>query len=307
MHSDEPHQPSDTQGDEPEATLAASADMLPPSFPVPENRGGQPTGRPTYDGAQKAPRPAPRRSPHPARASARAERPVEPSRSLGRRVGRVTLEFLAVFGIAAIIALGLRAFVVQVYKIPSESMLDTLSVGSRIAVNNVPGLGKDIERGDVVVFRDTEGWLEPVDETNQNFLNTVAGLFGFAPQGSQQIVVKRVIGVGGDTVTCCDEQGRISVNGIPIDETYLAAGAVPSTAEFSVQIPEGTYWVMGDNRQDSADSAYHYENGEAAFIPKSSVIGRAQWVIWPLSEWSYLGNRDVFDEVVAPSDQPGQS
>ncbi|WP_099332724.1 signal peptidase I [Actinomyces minihominis] len=307
MHPDEAHQPSDPQGDEPEVTSAASADMLPPSFAVPDSRGGQPTGRPTYQGAQKTSRPPTRRSPHPARASERAARSEGRNRSLGWRVGRVALEFLAVFGIAAIIALGLRAFVVQVYKIPSESMLDTLSVGSRIAVNNVPGLGKDIERGDVVVFRDSEGWLEPVDETNQNFLNTVAGLFGFAPQGSQQIVVKRVIGVGGDTVTCCDEQGRISVNGIPIDETYLAAGAVPSTAEFSVQIPDGTYWVMGDNRQDSADSAYHYENGDSAFIPEASVIGRAQWVIWPLSDWSYLGNRDVFSQVSAPSDQTGQS
>ena len=95
---------------------------------------------------------------------------------------------------------------------------------------------------------------------------------------------------------------KMTVNGVAIDEPYLAEGAVPSTTPFSVVVPEGSYWMMGDNRQRSADSEYHLENGQNPFIPEGSVIGRAQWEIWPLSDWSYLGNRDVFASVPDPQD-----
>lgn len=214
------------------------------------------------------------------------------------RVLRGFGEAITMLVVAAVIALFLRAFVVQVYKIPSESMMDTMDVGSRIAVNHVPVIGKQVERGDIIVFRDTQGWLSPADDSGGSFWSKVGGWFGFAPSGSEQIVVKRVIGVGGDTVACCDAQGRVTVNGVGIDETYLASGVVPSEAEFSVTVPEGSYWVMGDNRANSADSRYHNNVDGDGFIPRSAVIGRAQWEIWPLSKWSYLGGRDVFEAVL---------
>lgn len=212
---------------------------------------------------------------------------------------RSVLEVAGVVVSAAILALLLRAFVVQVYKIPSESMADTLDVGSRIAVNHVPGWGKQVERGDVVVFRDSEGWLTPA-EGSGSIWSKVGSWFGFAPEGGEQIVVKRVIGVGGDTVSCCGARGELMVNGVPVEETYLASEAVPAQGEFTVQVPEGFYWVMGDNRQNSADSLYHYQLGQEAFVPAESIIGRAQWEIWPLNRWSYLGNRDVFEDVPTP-------
>lgn len=241
---------------------------------------------------------SPRAYPPPKRRAASAPRTArhKPWVRALRGLGEVVLMLF----VAAGIALVLRAFVVQVYKIPSESMMDTMEVGSRIAVNHVPVIGQQIERGDIIVFRDTQGWLTPAPENGGSLWSKVGGWFGFAPAGGEQIVVKRVIGVGGDTVACCDTQGRVTVNGIGIDEPYLAGTVAPSETEFSVTVPEDSYWVMGDNRPNSADSRYHNDLAGNGFIPSSSVIGRAQWEIWPLSNWSYLGNRDVFAVVSAP-------
>ncbi len=235
-------------------------------------------------------------APFPPRASLPPESRIKEKKRLPRALQAVFEIFLMLLG-AAVVALLLRAFVVQVYKIPSESMLDTMEVGSRIAVSRVPVLGKEVERGDIIVFRDVQGWLEPVDQEDQSIWSTLAGVFGFAPSGTEQIVVKRVIGVGGDVVACCDESGRVTVNGVGIDEPYLAQNVAPSDSEFSVVVPEGMYWVMGDNRSNSADSRFHNNVDGTGFIPASAVIGRAQWEIWPIHKWSYLGNRDVFEGV----------
>ncbi len=232
--------------------------------------------------------------------AAGAPSPETSRRSRRSGLWRVVRESVGVVLLALVVALLLRAFVVQVYKIPSESMMDTLDVGSRIAVNHVPVIGKQVERGDVVVFRDTEGWL-PESDAAGNAWTTIASWFGFASSGGQQVVVKRIIGVGGDTVACCDADGNITVNGASIEEPYLAEGTVPSLEEFAVTVPEGYYWVMGDNRQNSADSLYHYTHGESGFVPAESIIGRAQWEFWPVTKWSYLGNRDVFVSVPSQS------
>lgn len=221
--------------------------------------------------------------------SARSER----RRSVWRTVGEVA----GVLGGAVIIALFLRAMVVQVYKIPSESMTETLSVGSRIAVNRVPIVGKQVHRGDVVVFRDTEGWLQPEEEIESHWYDRFGEVFGFAVPDGQQIVVKRVIGVGGDTIACCDANGRLMVNGVAVDEPYLAPGSEPSMTEFEIEVPEDSYWVMGDNRQNSADSSHHADIGDNPFIPASSIIGKAEYVIWPFGELSVLNARGSFGDV----------
>lgn len=226
-------------------------------------------------------------SPFPKRAALR--KPHRGWRALGEVAG--------VIGAALVIALFLRAAVVQVYRIPSESMTDTLSVGSRIAVNRLPVIGKQVERGDVIVFRDTEGWLQPEEQVETHWYDKFSELLGFSVADGQQIVVKRVIGVGGDTVACCDASGALLVNGIAVEEPYLAPGAQPSSHEFEVTVPEGTVWVMGDNRQNSADSSHHADTGENPFIPLSSVIGKAEYVIWPFDELSSVSARDVFATV----------
>lgn len=210
------------------------------------------------------------------------------------------LELLIIFAGAAVIAVLLRMFVVQVYQIPSESMNNTLQSGSRIAVNRIPVLGKEVERGDVVVFEDTEGWMEQVPAGGSNPIRAIGEFLGLVPPDGEQVLVKRIIGTGGDTVSCCDVDGRLQVNGVSIDEPYLLEPETRSTPEFSVVVPEGRLWVMGDNRSNSADSVYHYFKGDEATIDESAVIGRAWAEIWPVSEWSSLGNRNVFAAVPEP-------
>lgn len=214
-----------------------------------------------------------------------------------RRWWRLPAEIVGVVVAAGLIALLLRAAVVQVYKIPSESMMDTLGVGSRIAVNRVPVLGKQVERGDVVVFRDTEGWLQTGGPVESTWYAPLGRVFGFSAPDGEQIVVKRVVAVGGDTVACCDADGYLTVNGTAIKEPYIAAGSIPSLTQFEVEVPEDTLWMMGDNRQNSADSVHHYVKGDNAFVPTSSVIGKAELVIWPLSDWATLSEREAFEAV----------
>ncbi len=210
------------------------------------------------------------------------------------RASRLLKEVLVVLVGATLIALLLRMFVVQVYQIPSSSMENTLEIGSRIVVNRLPNSRADISRGDVVVFEDQEGWLP--DQDNRGFFRPGLEFLGLIPKDGQQVVVKRVIGVGGDTVECCDASGQITVNGVPITEPYLKNPDAVTTP-FSVVVPEGRLWVMGDNRANSADSAYHYLQGDSAFIAEDAVIGRAVAKVWPFSNMGWLEERGAFGQV----------
>lgn len=198
--------------------------------------------------------------------------------------------------LALVLSTLLRLFVVQVYSIPSASMEDTLQVGDRIAVNRLPYLGKKVERGDVIVFQDSQRWMGTGTSANPNLAHSVGEFLGLVPSDGKQVIVKRVIAVGGDSVECCTADGKLSVNGQPIDETYLAQGVESSETEFNVVVPDSHYWVMGDNRANSGDSRYHQAEG-TAFIDAQDVIGRAQWVIWPFNRWSSVPHREIFDNV----------
>lgn len=187
--------------------------------------------------------------------------------------------------IALVISTLLRAFVVQVFWIPSPSMNDTLKVDDKIAVSRIDGLRGTIERGDVVVFHDSLGWISTPAQS-RTALQTIGEFVGLVPSGGEQTLVKRVIGIGGDRVSCGDD-GVLKVNGVAIDEPYLAPGQVPSAFPFDVVVPEGTLWVMGDNRGNSADSRYHQGEGQSPFVPVSSVVGTVQAVIWPISNWKW--------------------
>ena len=200
-----------------------------------------------------------------------------------RRPGRRFLRDVAIIVVAAVLASFLvKAYLVRSFYIPSESMENTLLVGDRVLVNElVPGV-VPVQRGDVVVFSDPGGWLT-------------------AAQGDD--LIKRVIGLPGDTVSCCDAQGRLSVNGHPVDESYvvLAPGSDRVSAEdFSVTVPTGRLWVMGDNRYDSADSRVH------GTVPVADVVGRAFLTTWPVSRWTVLSRHgDVWDGVPDPSSTGG--
>ncbi len=204
-------------------------------------------------------------------------------------------EILIIVVSALIVAVVVRLFVVQVFYVPSSSMEDTLQVNDRIAVSKLPGSATNIERGDVIVFTDDRQWMG-ASTTEASWWQNIASFLGLMADPETQVLVKRVIGVGGDTISCDGAGEPILVNGVAIEETYLADGVSPSVQAFSVTVPEGYYWVMGDNRSNSADSRAHLDDG-TGFISQESVIGRVVAVIWPVSNWATVGHREVFADV----------
>jgi signal peptidase I len=200
----------------------------------------------------------------------------------------------------------IKTFLVQAFFIPSSSMEDTLQVGDRVMVSRlVPDL-LDVNRGDIVVFKDPGGWLEPYQEPDNgpvgNALRDAATFVGLLPQDTGEHLIKRVVGTPGDVVECCDAEGRITINGVAVDETeYLAAGAQPSQTEFSVTVPDGMLFVLGDNRQHSKDSRYNTGNPGGGFVPMDNVVGNAFVIVWPFGDARLLRNPgEVFAGVPAP-------
>lgn len=202
---------------------------------------------------------------------------------------------------ALVISLVLKTFFIQPFYIPSVSMETTLDVGDRIVVNKLAPGPFDVERGDVVVFLDPGDWLagEPAPELSP--VEQALTWVGLLPENAGEHLVKRIIGLPGDRITCCDDDGRISVNGVAIDETYVIDGAEPSVLEFDVTVPEGSVWVLGDNRPRSADSRYHGSSEAAGFVPIENIVGRVFVVIWPLDHLTLLDRPDeVFEGVPDP-------
>jgi signal peptidase I len=219
-------------------------------------------------------------------------------------------EFVLIVVGALIVSSILRAFVGQMFIIPSESMQNTLLVGDRVVVEKVT----DVKRGDVVVFEDPGGWLG-VGESGQKrgSIGRFFEVVGLLPDSSHGHLIKRLIGMPGDKVACCDAKGRLMVNGKPLDETsYLYPGDAPSAMEFQVTVPAGRIFVMGDHRSQSGDSRVHLSDtppgggspGDAAFVPLSKVTGRAVLVVWPANRWDQLGVPDTFKTVPAPGPAP---
>ena len=209
--------------------------------------------------------------------------------------------------IALGVVLLITTFIVKPFSIPSGSMEETLAIGDRVLVNRAVYHFRDIERGDIVVFDGSDSFV-PASEVDTR--NPVAGVFawigqsiGVMPPDSTDFI-KRVIGVGGDRVTCCDADGRITVNGTPLDEeSYIYPGDAPSTQDFDVIVPQGMLWVMGDHRSNSADSRAHIGDPGGGFVPESKVVGRAMAVVWPFTSLEFLPIPDTFADV-APAAAP---
>ncbi|HWS58374.1 MAG TPA: signal peptidase I [Actinotalea sp.] len=195
---------------------------------------------------------------------------------------------------AIVLSLVIKTFLAQAFFIPSGSMQDTLLIGDRVLVSKLAPGPFEIHRGDIVVFKDPGGWLPATEQDAgtawSRSLNSVLTYIGLLPQDSGEHLIKRVIGVGGDTVQCCDEQGRVTVNSVPLDEPYLADGAIPSEIEFTAVVPAGGLWVMGDNRQSSQDSRYQQGNPGGGSVPVSDVVGTAFVILWPLDRIGLLRN-----------------
>jgi signal peptidase I len=236
-----------------------------------------------------------------------------------RRSSRSSWRELPILIVVALaIALVVKSFVVQPFFIPSSSMEDTLMIGDKVLVNKLVYHFRSIEPGDIVVFNGVGSWNpslppshpsgDPVvrayDATLRPLFRSIAGLFG-TPIG-QTDYIKRVIGVPGDRVKCCNAQGLVTVNGVPLHESsYLYPGAAPSDIRFNIVVPKGRLWVMGDNRAISYDSRLHQEDPGHGTVPEDEVIGRAFVIVWPPSHWRILSIPSTFDQ--PGIDQPRSS
>jgi signal peptidase I len=204
------------------------------------------------------------------------------------------LREIVIIGVSAIVlSLLIKTYLAQAFFIPSESMEQTLMVGDRVMVTKLTPEPFDVHRGDIVVFKDPGGWLSEqyIDQNaNSGWLNSTLTYIGLRPADAGEHLIKRVIGVAGDTIECCTDDGRLIVNGVPIDEPYLASGAVPSELTFTTTVPEGSVWVMGDNRQHSEDSRYHQGNPGGGSVPVSDIVGVAFVTVWPPDRMTLLRN-----------------
>ncbi|WP_156997672.1 signal peptidase I [Agromyces terreus] len=206
-------------------------------------------------------------------------------------------DLLVIFVVAVLVSFLIKTFLIRSFFIPSESMEMTLVKDDRIIVNQLVPEVTPLERGDVVVFKDPGGWLPARAEVQQPPLVAAFDWFlafvGLSAPDSNDHLVKRLIGLPGDHVTCCNALGQMSVNGIPLDEPYavLPAGDMKvSEVDFDEVVPEGSLWVMGDNRYNSKDSRYNGDTPLKGFVPIENVVGRAFVVSWPVSHWAWLGN-----------------
>ncbi|GAA2616847.1 signal peptidase I [Streptomyces tubercidicus] len=239
----------------------------------------------------------------------RAERRRQAKRIKRRRQRSYLKEIPILVGVALAIALVLKTFLVQAFVIPSGSMEQTIRIGDRVLVDKLtPWFGSKPERGDVVVFKDPGGWLKgeqtkpTADGGAFQPVKDAMTFIGLLPSADEQDLIKRVVAVGGDTVKCCDAQGKVTVNGTPLTEPYVHPGNPPSTLKFTVTVPTGRIFVMGDHRSNSADSRFHLDEPYRGTVSEDNVVGRAVVIAWPFSHWRRLEEPDTFTTV---RDAPG--
>lgn len=234
----------------------------------------------------------------------RRQRTWRDKRLLGLIPLGMIVETVTVLALALLISAVVRAFVGQVYVIPSGSMEDTVHVGDRVVAVKLT----DAKRGDIIVFRDPGGWLD-TEPHHSSPGQRVLEFVGLRADPSASHLLKRLIGMPGDTVECCDAQGRLSINGHVLEETYLRDGLPAARVPFKVVVPAGRVFVMGDNRNSSRDSRCHLATitndgqpeGMRAFVPISQIVGPADLRIAPLDRFGQLKRPAIFDGVPAPT------
>ncbi|MBA4864978.1 signal peptidase I [Streptomyces sp. PSKA54] len=210
-------------------------------------------------------------------------------------------ELPLLIGIALLLALLIKTFLVQAFSIPSDSMQDTLQRGDRVLVDKLtPWFGSEPERGEVVVFHDPDNWLAGEPTPTPNPVQKFLGWIGLMPSAEEKDLIKRVVAVGGDTVEC-KGTGPLRVNGKVLNEPYIYPTNTPCSmddqgGQFKITVPKGKIWVMGDHRQNSLDSRYHQNDSNGGAVPVDNVVGRAVVVAWPPTRWATLPVPDTFDQ-----------
>jgi signal peptidase I len=221
-----------------------------------------------------------------------------PSGQGGKRRRSFWRELPVLIVIALVLAFVIKSFVVQAFWIPSGSMENTLEVNDRVLVNKIVYHLRPIHRGDIVVFDGTGSWdFGPPADSNifSKAVSELEGIVGISHDSA--IYIKRVIGLPGDHVVCCNTRGQVTVNGVPLSESsYLYPDNVPSQQKFSITVPPGRLWVMGDHRDVSYDSRGHQGDPGGGTIPESGVLGRAFVIIWPPSRVGFLNIPATFEQ-----------
>ncbi|MER7851912.1 signal peptidase I [Streptomyces bacillaris] len=266
---------------------------------------GRPRGAPDPDASL----PTGTRPTAPRSLPTRAER-----RKLAKKVRRkrrrsAVKEIPVLIVMALLIALVLKTFLVQAFVIPSGSMEQTIKIGDRVLVDKLtPLFGSKPQRGDVVVFKDPGGWLQQENTGEKEDppvgvkqVTEALKFIGLLPSDDEQDLIKRVVAVGGDTVKCCGEDGRVTVNGVPLTEPYLHPDDRPSTVQFEVEVPPGRLFMLGDHRSNSADSRFHLDEPDRGTVSEDEVVGRAVVIAWPLANWTTLEEREAFAAVARAS------
>jgi len=204
-------------------------------------------------------------------------------------------ESILLVATAMVMAVVVKTFFLQAFYIPSESMEPTMLVDDKILVQKVSYWGGDVKRGDVVVFDDPGGWLSGEDSRKAgNVLQGALEKVGLFPTGGH--LIKRVVGVGGDTVKCCTD-GKLTVDGTPLDEPYVFDETATKDKTFEVKIRPGYLWVMGDNRGNSYDSRGHLGDPGGGQVSEDAVVGKAWVRVWPLGRAGFIHKPSTFDAV----------
>ena len=221
-------------------------------------------------------------------------------------------EILIIAVMALVLSFIVKTWLIQAFYIPSGSMENTLVRDDRVIVSKLTPGPFDLNRGDIVVFRDPGNWLGTVPETSEGgtreSVRRVLQFVGLVPDDSDDHLIKRVIGLPGDHVVCCDKNGQLTINGVSITEPYIKPGDTPGggKASFDITVPPGKVWVMGDHRSDSSDSRFHDDGtGATGSVPIEDITGRSVMIVWPIDHVKWLSVPErVYSDVPPPSGQP---